>query len=238
MTQPPNSTRVSVKTILLSEKQSVNPSVHFLDAHLIGVLFQDVAIARKLVRDAGTQFHRRSLFRTFFAAVEGTIFMFKRIPLETSQRLPRLFSHAELSILLDVAGQLRENGEVAVQQKFASTPASLRFLAASLIKVSKRFPAIAADHASWAAFRRCVKIRNRIVHPKGLADVAISDAELHDLQIADSWFRTWTVAVFQVASRREIVATRRIQRRTALLNRITESLKSLPPQKTTLCETE
>jgi hypothetical protein len=205
-----------------------NPSANFLDARLITILFQDVDTARNLVRDADNSFNRRSLFRAFFAAIEGTVFMFKRIPLETSQRRPRLFSQAELSILTGEAALLRKNGNVAVQQKFQPTPASLRFLAACLVKVTKKFPAIETDQASWAAFQRCVKVRNRVVHPKKLSDVAISDAELRDLHTTDSWFRTWAVAIFRVAIRREKIATQRIEQRVALLNRIIESLKTLP----------
>lgn len=204
--------------------------VHSLDPSLITVLFHDVDAARKLVRDTDSPFNRRSLFRAFFAAVEGTVFMFKRIPLESSHRRPRLFSHTELSILTDETALLRENGDVVVQQKFQPTPASLRFLAASLAKVTKRFPTIAAGHASWAAFQKSVNVRNRVVHPKRLADASISDAELHDLQIADSWFRTWTVAVFRVATCREKVAVRRIAQRVALLNTIIDNLKALPHQ--------
>ena len=194
-------------------------------------LFDDVGTARGILRASDTPYNRRTLFRTFFAAVEATMFMLKHIPLEAVARSPRLFTHAELSVLMEETPTLQENGTVTVRSRFEHIAANLRFLASALGRVSKRFPSVPVSHASWAAFQRSVRVRNRVVHPKRHADVVITDAELADLYAAEAWFRTWVNAVFKVATRRLKLSTERITRRVARLDSVLKGLRKVPPLK-------
>ena len=45
-----------------------------------------------------------------------------------------------------------------------------------------------ASSADWRAFRKAIEIRNRLMHPRELADLDVLDDELDTVVTAQKWF--------------------------------------------------
>jgi hypothetical protein len=115
------------------------------------------------------QRHRRALVRAVFAFVEGTAFGLKRIVLESHEVF---------------RGKLAPN---------------LRFIFGLGQKAFGRPVPIDFSHEGWAALKQSITVRNRLMHPKGVADLEVSHPELVAAANATAWFRACALTFMKEA---------------------------------------
>jgi len=105
---------------------------------LIEILSNDLIAAGQELNQPDLQLRRRTLFRAFFAQVEGETSLRKEFALLQHAERQTVFSEPELAMLREEQYVLANNGEVRVQPKFLRLTDNLRF--STFGSPSKRLP--------------------------------------------------------------------------------------------------
>lgn len=135
------------------------------------VLVADVI--RAMEREPAEQSNRRDLIRASFAAIEGLVWIYR--------------NHVEgVAKDIDEISPLTESGVTKPEDKFLTTIAMIK---CTTNKAQKLSPDLKVDFGvqGWADLVKFIKIRNRITHPKTLAELHISDNDLDVAQSAFFW---------------------------------------------------
>lgn len=138
----------------------------------MGMLAHDVLIALNRLEKDDTQTSRRDFIRTLFAAVEGIVWQFRetvRSSAEDLDALPPMLAMA----MTETSYSVSESGKLTDQQRFIPLPAMIR-LVTNVAKELAPTLDIAFNEKGWDDLKRTIAIRNRITHPKGISDLAIS----------------------------------------------------------------
>jgi hypothetical protein len=128
---------------------------------------------------------RRSLVRAVFAFIEGCLYFQRQMLLESwGERLtePTRLALSEL--------QIEVTGQGIVQTRLMRTGA-LNLIKLTIQSFAKTVPSaveIKCEGAGFEALTRAIKVRDRLMHPKGIASLAVSDREIHDAVDAFLWF--------------------------------------------------
>jgi len=155
---------------------------------LLGVLGKDVSTAFKEL-EHDTQFNRRTCFRTFFAFVEGAVFILKRNVLLLHEKGIAHFSQAELALLHEEQYDLNKKGEVKTPRpKFLRLPDNVLFSCKVYAKAYQLSYKLDVSGEGWGSFRKALAVRNRIMHPKHSNDLEIKDEEMKDIDKAFEWY--------------------------------------------------
>lgn len=128
---------------------------------------------------------RRSLVRAVFAFIEGCAYFQRQMLLSSwVERLPDpdRMALSESQILVTGQGEVRS--------------APLRIGALNLIRLTvrsfeKAVPGrlgMRCEGAGFEALVRATKVRDRLMHPKGIDSLLVSDADVHDVVAAFLWF--------------------------------------------------
>jgi hypothetical protein len=155
---------------------------------LMQLLWEDVDATKPSSDGSWLQPARRQFLRSMFAVVEAAIWIFKQEALEQHARGVVVFTPSELALLAEKSPVLESDGTVR------DAPALLRF--APNVLFAFKCHAQAHSYASvldvsdhhWGLLRRSAGVRNRLMHPKELASMHVSDAELSDARQSLSWF--------------------------------------------------
>jgi hypothetical protein len=134
------------------------------------------------------QILRRAYIRAAFAFVEGAVFGAKAFLLKVHGLGEATLSPGELALLREEGYSLNRQGQVQARALFLSTAENVRFTLGILYRVYRRVPHPAFGSAGWSAFRKSLAIRNRITHPKRVADYRVSAADLETVRFALRWF--------------------------------------------------
>jgi hypothetical protein len=128
---------------------------------------------------------RRVMVRSSFAFIEATIYALKNIVAKSPRAT---LNHKDVMMTSEVTYDLSESGDI--QER----PAKIR-LAPNVkyaFKLFKRQFGISYDldvgGEPWQFFLNSIKVRDRITHPKQLADLSVSDDELVKVFIVTDWF--------------------------------------------------
>ena len=100
----------------------------------------------------------------------------------------QLPSEAELFVLLDKSHTVDDMGKI--QTKDAFTPLE-RAIKLAFDVTARQFQVdYQPDYGNsgWNALKLGVKVRNRLVHPKSVADLEVTDEEISIVTEANSWF--------------------------------------------------
>ena len=124
------------------------------------------------------QFYRRTLTRTLFAVIEGTLFALKQLIREEHKVDTVKLSCADLQKLRKPERHLGLKDNV----KFTL------FLYAHARKASVEFTQPLSKNPRWSKFCEAIEIRNRLMHPKSTEDLIVSDSEWEAVQTAEDWF--------------------------------------------------
>jgi len=151
-------------------------------------LLEDAHAAETHLEQQDSQFARRAYIRSVFAAVEGIVWLLKRVCLKLAGAAKAKLDLGEYSLLQDQTYELKQNGELNVQTKFLRLPDNLRFT----FRVFNRSFAANVDlgvgAASWDHFLEALAIRHRITHPKEVDQLDVTDAEIARCKEVCSWF--------------------------------------------------
>jgi len=120
------------------------------------------------------QIVRRLHVRAFISVVESDVATLKASALESASTL----SLQERVLLADSAPDLTDQGEAVTKPFFAPIQKNLRFAFRLYAKANRVTVSPDYSGSGWQAFGEVVKIRTRITHPKRIAEMSISDAEM------------------------------------------------------------
>jgi hypothetical protein len=161
-------------------------------------LLEDAREAENYLKNNDSQFARRAYIRSFFAYMEGTVWLLKQLIFQTVFQSKSIgyflekekMSLADFALLSDKSFDLKDNGEACEQQKFLPFLKNLQFA----VKIMERFTEtpidLKTDSVTWSHFIQTIKIRNRITHPKIAAEIDITDKEIkHAIEVC-TWFNS------------------------------------------------
>ncbi len=150
----------------------------------------DLAEAAELFRFTTQDFAVRTFVRTMAAEFETRLFLLQDFILKLHEETSNIkFSPEELAILRSKTYTLRSNGEVQSSIKFYPFKEHLLFI---LRLFARRFNPKAMPDTSgkgWAAVHSFIKVRNRLMHPKSMDDLRISELEIKAINLAQDWLR-------------------------------------------------
>lgn len=187
----------------------------------VRVLLRDALAAMKRNIASDDQLSRRDLVRTLFAACEGLIWVFRE-HIHSSAATAGELRAEEAGALSEVVFSTNEQGRVSSQRRYISISATIRLC----VRIACRLdPALAIrfDDPAWQEFRTFVEMRNRLSHPKALADLHISDTEA--VQCVSSFF--W---LFEIVAQTMESANRAVVSHLAELKKLFEELQAGDPQ--------
>jgi hypothetical protein len=139
-------------------------------------------------RDTLSQPERRMYVRSAFATIEAWLYVWKRIALSAHPD-PKCstISEAERTFAQEHEYRLTDSGEVETRRTKISLAANLRFGFKLLAKAASVPSELDVSGSEWQTFRRAIKIRDRITHPKSVSDLNISDEDFNDVSVGFGW---------------------------------------------------
>jgi hypothetical protein len=157
------------------------------------ILVDDVVAAQKRLKRRDTPNHRRELIRAAFAAIEGLHWQLKRDVLAHSRG--KLSPH-EYAAMIEQTYSVDDRGNVNVSPRFLPLATAVR-LVVNVVKRSRPNYQLDFNHVGWANLKAAVEVRNRLVHPKTLEDLNVSDAEIGKAMSAFTWVLALVIEVLQ-----------------------------------------
>src|SRR5262245_59462366 len=155
---------------------------------LLQLLWEDVYATKVRSDEATPQSARRQFLRSMFAVIEAAVWVLKQEALEQHAAGAVAFTPSELSLLAKTSPALESDGTVR------DAPLPIRFAPSVLLAFTCHARAHnyacvvdVSDHC-WELLKRSAQVRNRLMHPKRLASMHVSDEELSDARRSLSWF--------------------------------------------------
>ena len=147
-------------------------SVEELRTTFIGMLAYDVLVALERREVGDNQTSRRDFIRTLFAAVEGSVWLFREHVRSIADDLDELSPMLAMAIN-ENSYSVGENGKLIEQQRHIPMLSMIRLVTNLAKKLS---PDLDADFSGsgWIDLKRTIAIRNRITHPKSTSDLNIT----------------------------------------------------------------
>lgn len=158
---------------------------------------EDLAEAVEFFRFGTRDFAIRTFVRTMSAEFETRLFLLQDFMLKLQEETSNIkFSPEEVAMLRSETYGLRANGEIQTSIKFYPFKEHLLF---TLKLFARRFNAKAMPDTGgtgWQAVQAFIEIRNRLMHPKSMSDLQISEDEVTTINKAQDWLRGSFKALF------------------------------------------
>jgi uncharacterized membrane protein YecN with MAPEG domain len=157
------------------------------------ILVNDVRDAEKRLQENDTPGNRRDLVRAAFAAIEGLHWQLKRDVLKNG--LGKLTAH-EYAAMAEESYSVDDRGNVSSIPRFLPITTAIRLV----VQVVQRYrPSYKVDfsHAGWSNLKSAVEVRNRLVHPKTLEDLAVTDSEIRKTISGFCWVLALVIEVLR-----------------------------------------
>nr|WP_315494667.1 hypothetical protein [uncultured Rhodoferax sp.] len=151
------------------------------------VLSADVSEARAATLRSPTEFNKRTLVRTCAALVEGLSYQLRQVTLATLQDTDFLAA-GDLAILRETRYQLTRQGDVEERDNFQSTLSMLLFTLRIYAKNHGAAYSPATSDNGWNCLRKAFDLRDRLMHPKSLQDLLVTDAAGADFTAGIKWW--------------------------------------------------
>lgn len=154
------------------------------------ILRQDELDCMESAVKDNSQFWWRMYVRSFFAHVEGVTYRLKQQSLSAAEefRLIKL-SHEEIAIINEESYELTENAQIKKRPIYNPIDRNIRFtFDIALRAYGTKLDLKLGNDNKWNNFKKSIKVRNRITHPKNSSDLLISDEEKKHLLEAVDWF--------------------------------------------------
>jgi hypothetical protein len=141
------------------------------------------------------QFALRTLYRTYFAFIEGVSFQLRQVSLATLKDTD-LLSDAELALLREERFQLNHKGVPETRENFQSFLPNLLFSIRCYVKNHGGTYEPDIGVAAWESMRKAVAIRDRLTHPKSEEGLHVSEDDERHLIAAAGWWKKTMVEMF------------------------------------------
>lgn len=154
-------------------------------------VFKDVDENHERQRQSGSQLDRRNYVRSLWAAYEGFLVDLRE---STARLLVSRYVQSEsweihkLSPLLDETPRLSSTGRIDLEpsrQPFLPLFAYTIRMYAEIVGVNEDF----FGSNGWMQFKRAVKLRHRLTHPKRGESFEVTDADIRCLEESREWLR-------------------------------------------------
>jgi hypothetical protein len=159
----------------------------------------DIDRATKYCDAAGTPYARRALVRTFFAAVEAVSFQLRQVTLASAAGMNYL-SPAEVMLLREQRYLLDDKGQPKIVDQFLRFPNSLLLSLQTYAKNHGATFKVDKSTSGWQALKRAIRRRHNVTHPKSLACLTVSDADVQDLTQASQWWQDTLMSLFEACA--------------------------------------
>lgn len=150
------------------------------------ILVDDVAAALARYEASQTQSSMRDVVRAAFAAIEGTVWIFREHVVDAATATYGL-EPEEKAILEEETFQVNAQGKITRQARFLPLHNSIRFVA----RVAKRLVSrevVDFSQSGWQKLQDATLIRNRITHPKSASDLTLSQSDVETVLDAMYWW--------------------------------------------------
>ena len=158
----------------------------FKQDSFVHVLIGDTVAAMEDLEAENTPARRRAAIRTTFAAVEGLLTIVKNhlagLPL----------SPAENSIIKEESYDVDDRGNIKTRQRKISFGKNVKAVVKIICRIRPKYE-LDYNHPGWLSLRNSLAVRHRLMHPKCLEDLDVSDNELVDSQNGFRWFLALTI---------------------------------------------
>jgi hypothetical protein len=158
-------------------------------------LIGDHVLIRERLEKSDTQSNRREFIRATFAAVEGLLWQLKT-GLTLNPAIVGQLTHHEFAALQEETYFVDDRGKVRPQPRFLPISTSIRLVVDLIQKFRPQYQ-LDFTHMGWQCLRNAVDVRNRIVHPKELSELTISDSDVRDCGAGFAWFLAFVIEVMQ-----------------------------------------
>lgn len=187
------------KKLSLSQVREIFAVLHNLEAMAHQLGHDAERGSRELSASSSDQFLRRNLVRIFAAYVEGYSYVLKQVVLRLHDPLQEPLSVEEQSklkeIWLDATGQTVLDNQGTVKRRFLRFHDNFKFAVTMYGRLCGSKYGVAYGSAGYEAFRRTVSVRDRLMHPKAIEDLDVTDNETVDLQAAWQWYQSEMIAL-------------------------------------------
>jgi hypothetical protein len=160
---------------------------------LFQLLHQDVetciaVIQRESVTNIVDPFIRRAYVRSVFAFIEGVTCRMKLLAFEDKDKLGVSFSPAELAFLLEKDFEINEKGEVISVPAKIPLLKNMRFAFNAIARATSISFDLKVGDGGWDALKKAAKIRDRLMHPKSIDHLFVSQDDLDLVIKGSTWF--------------------------------------------------
>lgn len=159
------------------------------------ILETDLDNALELWRRDQSQFAHRTLYRTYFAFVEGLAFQLRNVTLASLQDSD-LLNPGELALLREEKFYLDQKGVPKAGRNFQSFLPNLLFSIRCYAKNHGASYEPNTGDAGWVAMRKAVDIRDRLTHPKSAAGLEVAESDAKQLVAAAAWWKRTLLEMF------------------------------------------
>jgi hypothetical protein len=126
--------------------------------------------------------------RSVFAFMEGVTYRMKILAFEDKDKSGVNFSPAELAFLLEEDFDLNEKGEVvSVPAKIPLTK-NIRLAFNTITRATSVNFDLQVGDVGWDALKKSAKVRDRLMHPKSIANLVISNDDVDLVIKGSAWF--------------------------------------------------
>lgn len=136
---------------------------------------------------------RRAFVRGVFSLIEAMTYRMKASALAIGKEM---LDPAEVLLLEEREFTLEDSGALREKSPKLKTLPNLRFTLAMLVKASGCDWAPKYGGAGWAAVNAAIRTRDRLMHPRELKDVEVTDEQVQDAVRAMAWFTATQVKLF------------------------------------------
>lgn len=139
------------------------------------VLAEDVSQAKQRMENDPTESHRREFVRATCSAIDAQAWQLKMYVIESVLTKKTTAVH-DISALKEESYAINDKGEIYVQPRGYSLKVGLR-LVYSILKRHSVPVHIDFGSTDWKNIDDAVKVRNRVMHPKCMSDISISESD-------------------------------------------------------------
>jgi hypothetical protein len=139
-------------------------------------------------KDELSQPERRIYVRSTFASIEAVIYVIKQIALAAHPDVKcQTITEAERAFAQEQTYKLTDSGDVKIHLAKITLETNIRFSFKLLAKACEIPSKLDVSGPEWQSFQRAINVRDRITHPKVVADLTVSDTEFREVSIAFVW---------------------------------------------------
>ena len=155
---------------------------------VFATLVDDLDCALQIGKTDPSQFAHRTLFRTYFAYVEGISFQLRQITLASLEGT-ELLTDSELAVLREERFQLNAKGIPEAKENHQQVLPNLLFSIRCYVKNHGAKYQPDTGHHGWESMGKAVAVRDRLTHPKSGSGLEVAEDDAQVLVEAAVWWR-------------------------------------------------